>query len=81
VPHDANRPRLKGLDEMPQPGRTLRQRYFSIRAKLKYSKRFGWAWPLLQLVLFVFAVWLIAWLCGYPLGRAFQTILGRFRHS
>lgn len=60
-------PRLKGLDEMPRPRRTLRQRYFSVRSGLWDSTLSGWLWAGLVIALLLSILWGIARLLGLPI--------------
>jgi hypothetical protein len=62
-----HRPRLKGLDEMPRPRRTLRQHYFAVRAGLHDSKLPGWMWACLVLAIFLSILWGIARVMGLPI--------------
>jgi len=71
------RPRLKGLDEMPTPRRTLRQHYFWLRARVLESKYFWWVWPLLKLAVWVAVIWLVARLLGFPIERLARRLLPR----
>ena len=73
----ANRPRLKGLDEMARPRRTLRQHYFRFRGIILGSKYFRWLWPLLKVAVWVLAIWLIARLVGFPLEKLIRRLFGQ----
>jgi len=72
------KPRLKGLDEMPRPRRTLRQLYFRFRALILGSKYFSWLWPLLKAGLWVAIIWLVMRLLGFPIRRLLFSLLWGF---
>ena len=61
--HEQRKRRLKGLDEMPTR-RTMRQRYFSIRSRLRTSTFLRWVWLFAKFALLLLALWGIAHLIG-----------------
>ena len=63
---DAQSPkrRLKGLDEMPLRRRTIRQRYFSFRSRVRTSVPLGWFWLGFKWVVLVAVLWFV----GHRLG-------------
>ena len=68
-------PRLKGLDEMRRPRRTLRQRYFRVRASILGSKHFSWVWPVLKVAIVLLIVWMGARLLGFPLEKWLRKLV------
>jgi hypothetical protein len=70
------RPRLKGLDEMPTPRRTLRERFFAARSRVESSKSIAWLWPLFQVLLVLALLWGIARVLGLPIEREIRDLLG-----
>jgi hypothetical protein len=56
--------RLKGLDEMPRPRRTLRQHYFRVRSRLRSSALFR-IWSPAKFLLVFLALWGLARLLGF----------------
>jgi hypothetical protein len=70
----AQKPRLKGLDEMPLARRTLRQSYFAIHASF-YRMPQG-ARSALKLGALLLVVWGAAQLAGVPIEK---RVLGWFR--
>jgi len=74
-----NRPsRLKGLDEMRIPRRTLRQRYFAVRATIFYSKRLAWLRGGFKGLVVVVLLVVSARLLGYPVEKWLKSMLHAF---
>lgn len=57
---DPPKRRLKGLDEMPPPRRTMRQRYFWLRSKVRASVTLGWLWVVFKWAIVVAALWFVS---------------------
>jgi hypothetical protein len=74
-----NRPRLKGLDEMPTPRKTLRQHYFTLKARIAGSRYLIRAWPVLKLVALALIIWILARLVGFPIEKHLHWLLGMLR--
>ncbi len=70
-----HRLRLKGLDDMPGPRRTLRQHYFAFRSQLRTSKISASLWAVLVLALLVSILWGLSRLLGLPLEQWLRTLL------
>jgi hypothetical protein len=70
-----NRPRLKGLDEMPRPRRTLRDHYFSLRAGIAGSEFLRRAWPVLKVASLVLVVLMLAHWMGVPIEKHVHQLL------
>lgn len=71
--------RLKGLDEMPRPRRTLRQHLFAFRSRAQESKLLGWMWTFLKFAVLLSVLWGIARLTGLPIEqwvRDWLSLLG-----
>ena len=77
----ANRPRLKGLDEMPRRWRTPRQHFFRFRSTILGSKHFSWLWPLLKVALWVLVIWVIVRLLGFPIDKLLHRLFRELRGS
>jgi hypothetical protein len=56
--------RLKGLDEMPVPRRTLRQRYFRFKSLTRISTLVRWIWFTVVIAVWLVALWGAARLLG-----------------
>ena len=70
-----DRPRLKGLDEMPRPRRTARQVYFRMRAA--FIRLPDWLKSSVKLVLFVAVVWGGCKLADIPIEQYIGNLLAR----
>ena len=59
---------------MPRPRRTVREWYFSFRARLKYSKRLAWLRAALRLIGILLLILIAAHLAGYPVLEHLKNI-------
>lgn len=65
----SSRPRLKGLDEMSRPRRTLRQFYFAARSRVRTSRWLAGLWFLVKCGMVLALLWVIAQRMGWSVAR------------
>ena len=73
------RPRLKGLEEMPVPRRTLRQHYFRAKANIKRVLASKLVTGLSRLIMLMAIVWMVARSMGIPVEDRFMSWLAEIR--